>query len=568
MWGPIIITILAASGNNIGKVLQKQATRTLPKLIMKREVIYEYLQSKTWVTGMLTDLGGALLMIAAFAGAPPVSAIGLVVLLIFSHFYLKERLKAREWIAAAVAGIGVLGLGASSEPDHLQHPDISGVRIVTVFSVMVLLLAVECWWRQRLIQNSTKKSASTSQSGPSLNHPTASMQASHQSANTTSSDAIFCGLEAGACFGYSAAACRTGFILANKVSVLCAPLGLGASVMLTTTGFVLQTRGLKSGNTVVVCTMAAVSSMVSGVLAGLLALDEKMPSTPMLQTLRIASWCCILLGVTSLAGGQDGLWAILRLLPLKPFFTPPQWARRFIPRPLALMMTKAHKRLEVPSLPTNYARYELAYKPRPYLAAITPSHVQLAYQLRQVDLLAVWAMLWPSLDDESKKAGRLVCKEVKKQSDELVRHLKVEDNMIKYKHYNSEDLQAAAARWPNVTTLTLHPFPQLGEELASARFSHQPGEQPAPLGQDALVQKVTGALSFRHLTEVTVLMSLNLQDLTPPATAAKPRHPPVYPLLPQALFPQSSNLQDLTPLLQLPSPTPLSTHCCRSLFTC
>lgn len=55
-----------------------------------------------------------------------------------------------------------------------------------------------------------------------------------------------------------------GFILAAKVSMVCIPLGLMCSVLLTTSGFVLQTRGLKTGNTVVVCTMAATSSMITG----------------------------------------------------------------------------------------------------------------------------------------------------------------------------------------------------------------------------------------------------------------------------------------------------------------
>lgn len=65
-----IVHAWLASGNNIGKVLQKQATRTLPRLTLKREVIQQYLQSKTWTTGMLTDLAGALLMLVAFANAP------------------------------------------------------------------------------------------------------------------------------------------------------------------------------------------------------------------------------------------------------------------------------------------------------------------------------------------------------------------------------------------------------------------------------------------------------------------------------------------------------------------
>jgi hypothetical protein len=45
---------------------------------------------------MGSDLGGALLMISAFAKAPvsivqPVSSVGLVFLMMFAHFYLKVR---------------------------------------------------------------------------------------------------------------------------------------------------------------------------------------------------------------------------------------------------------------------------------------------------------------------------------------------------------------------------------------------------------------------------------------------------------------------------------------------
>ena len=70
--------------------------------------------------------------------------------------------------------------------------------------------------------------------------------------------------QAGACFGLSAAACRTGFLLGQHSGVAWVALGLAASVAATSAGFVLQTCGLKDGNTVVVCTCAAVSSMVTG----------------------------------------------------------------------------------------------------------------------------------------------------------------------------------------------------------------------------------------------------------------------------------------------------------------
>lgn len=51
-------------------MLQKQATRNLPRLVLNRQTVLLYLRSGLWVTGTLTDLGGALLMIVAFAYAP------------------------------------------------------------------------------------------------------------------------------------------------------------------------------------------------------------------------------------------------------------------------------------------------------------------------------------------------------------------------------------------------------------------------------------------------------------------------------------------------------------------
>ncbi|GFH23043.1 probable magnesium transporter, partial [Haematococcus lacustris] len=82
----------------------KQATRTLPKLTLRPEVLRLYLASSTWVLGTGLDLLGAVLMIAAFAQAPvsvvqPVSAVGL------------ERLRPAEWLSACIAFAGVLGLG-------------------------------------------------------------------------------------------------------------------------------------------------------------------------------------------------------------------------------------------------------------------------------------------------------------------------------------------------------------------------------------------------------------------------------------------------------------------------
>lgn len=69
-WGAIAVTIVAATGNNIGKALQKQATMTLPRFSLDAEVLRQYAASKQWLTGLTADLGGGLLMIVAFSLAP------------------------------------------------------------------------------------------------------------------------------------------------------------------------------------------------------------------------------------------------------------------------------------------------------------------------------------------------------------------------------------------------------------------------------------------------------------------------------------------------------------------
>jgi hypothetical protein len=62
----------------------------------------------------------------------------------------------------------------------------------------------------------------------------------------------------------AAAAAAAGFQLSKSLGWLFVPLGVAASLCLTSSGFVLQTRGFKHGSALVVCTTAAAASIVAG----------------------------------------------------------------------------------------------------------------------------------------------------------------------------------------------------------------------------------------------------------------------------------------------------------------
>ncbi|KAL4428992.1 hypothetical protein ABPG77_006031 [Micractinium sp. CCAP 211/92] len=312
IWLAILITVVSSTSCSVGKALQKEATRHLPRFSAgDRKILAQYLHSRLWLIGLGADLGGAVLQIAAFALAPvsilqPISGVGLVGLAVYSHLFLKEKLATLEWLAVALAFAGTLGLGATSSEGGGSNGTGDGsdaaagaagaaggagaaaagagepgaLRMLGVLLALALAVLLVSLLRSR--------------------------HSHRQRRGGDKSAAALCGLQAGACFGLSAASCRIGFLLAQRLSRLWVAVGLGGSVALSSSGFVLQTCGFKEGSAVVVCTLAAVSSMVTGVLVGVLGLAEALPHTAGAAAVRLVSWACILLGVSVLANGAGG----------------------------------------------------------------------------------------------------------------------------------------------------------------------------------------------------------------------------------------------------------------------
>ncbi|GAB4837077.1 hypothetical protein Ancab_001990 [Ancistrocladus abbreviatus] len=286
MWESILLTLAATAGNNIGKVLQKKGTLILPPLSFKLKVIRAYAFNRAWVIGFLMDVGGAVLMLRALSLAPvsviqPVSGCGLAILSIFSHFYLKELMNAVDWMGIALAAIGTIGVGAGGEEQKVASISIFHLPWM-VFVVVILFVILNGWLRicrrqrreQELMQSEVVEE-------------------------------IIYGLESGILFGMASVISKLGFVLLEQdFSKMLLPISILLSLCCSGTGFFYQTRGLKHGRAIVVSTCAAVASIVTGVVAGMFALGEQLPSAPGARLTLLLGWLLIILGVILLVSSS------------------------------------------------------------------------------------------------------------------------------------------------------------------------------------------------------------------------------------------------------------------------
>ncbi|KAJ4833805.1 hypothetical protein Tsubulata_014725 [Turnera subulata] len=261
MWESICLTLAATAGNNIGKVIRAYAV------------------NKAWIIGFLMDIGGALLMLKALSQAPvsiiqPVSGCGLAILSVFSHFYLKEVMNVIDWIAITLAGIGTIGVGAGGEEQEALP--ISAFQLPWLaFFVAVLFVVLNGWLR---IYRRQRREQET------MEYEVV--------------EEIIYGLESGILFGIASVISKMGFVLLEQgFSSMFVPICISISICCSGTGFVYQTQGLKHGRAIVVSTCAAVASIVTGVLAGMLALGERLPSAPAARLSLLLGWVLIITGV-------------------------------------------------------------------------------------------------------------------------------------------------------------------------------------------------------------------------------------------------------------------------------
>ncbi|NHJ86773.1 MAG: hypothetical protein FK734_15020 [Asgard group archaeon] len=123
----IFLQLASTSVNYIGMTIQKKAAMGIPKIGGETGLIRSIrnmLFNKAWIFGLALNFSSTILAAGAFALASitiiqPLYGFGLVVLVIFTHFYLKEKITKIDIIGVVlgIAGIVVIGVTAKSIPE-------------------------------------------------------------------------------------------------------------------------------------------------------------------------------------------------------------------------------------------------------------------------------------------------------------------------------------------------------------------------------------------------------------------------------------------------------------------
>lgn len=150
----ISFAVLNYSLLNIGMVLQKRGASELPDIEKTGAIqnVKNFLKSPIWMIGFIfTNIQVVLNWIALTYGpmslVAPMAGVGLVVLVIFSKYYLKEPINKKMYLSCVLTIIGIIMFGATStgEEELLSFSEtltiITGIPAIT-FMIVVIIAAL------------------------------------------------------------------------------------------------------------------------------------------------------------------------------------------------------------------------------------------------------------------------------------------------------------------------------------------------------------------------------------------------------------------------------------------
>ena len=151
----IFLQIFSTSVNNIGMTIQKKAANEMPKINEEAGIfrsIKNMITNKRWMFGLLlnvssTFLAAGSLALASISLIQPIYGFGLIVLVVFTHYYMKEKITKIDIVGVifGIIGIVIIGVTANVGPqltyDALLEKliDIPGIIFFSVFLGIALI---------------------------------------------------------------------------------------------------------------------------------------------------------------------------------------------------------------------------------------------------------------------------------------------------------------------------------------------------------------------------------------------------------------------------------------------
>lgn len=284
----LFIAILAGAMFSIGTALQKKAAAVLPKIESQagKQNIKNFLSNKTWLLGVILTTAQWYISLLAMPLLPlslfsSLMGVNLAILVVFSHFYLREPVKRTELmgIVAIIVGVVVLGLTAQKRAGKITLSEMIAyfTKPRAIFYTILLIVGVVV----PIVYSRTKRYAH--------------------------GDIAF-GLAAGFLLAIGqiySKAFMSGFNEGQSLSVAATTLLWWIFILLLAIGnlgnMVTIQFGFQKGKAVVVATLAQVTGLMGGMLGGVIILKEWGGLAATTVGLKIGAVAAILVGVVILS---------------------------------------------------------------------------------------------------------------------------------------------------------------------------------------------------------------------------------------------------------------------------
>ncbi len=283
----VLIAIVAYSMLNIGMALQKKGADKLPKIEKTSGLqnFKNFLTNRTWLLGWVLSTANWYVFLVALIFAPvsllcPMMGAGLVVLVFFARFYLKESVTRTEIVGIAVIALGTVLLSLTPAKAAVAAELASMHRYYgSADSLLFTVFSLGCV-------------------GAAMAY---TVLRKFQFAD------LICGISCGVLMGLAATYSKgfaSGFAGSSFIGTLTNIPWYGYTVVVilgNMGGLVVQQMGFQHGKAVIVTPLSAVFNLMFGVLGGVFTFGEWESLSVPAIVLKIAALAAIMAGVAILS---------------------------------------------------------------------------------------------------------------------------------------------------------------------------------------------------------------------------------------------------------------------------